>query len=406
MSNGILKYFTTSAINLNAQNPANVVTGQLNLQGVSFNDPLRGAGQLQATVAIKSADQASRVQQLTNPDQSCIYVVWYPDSDVNDGAVVLWGGPITGRDWNHRTRNVTLTVGQWESWFSTRLLTPNVLTNVQQDAAFKFTTVDQFSIARSLIGLALGSNTGQGYPGMPVMLFDKATQLSGTTRTVSWPSTNFATYVDTINELTQQQGGFDWPIGYVQQIGNDGRDYIVPTIYFYYPERQPLNSYNMKLNSELRPDGTSFGNILDYDLPEDVSNRLSRVFEIGNGTSGDSVFRNVLATNNTQYLYREGSETHQDVTTAAALDQFGRLTAQQLSFGTSQVTCAVKPDAPDLGTYFVGDRTEFKISDWWHTVDVKAARITNRAISAPTPLQYSVTLTLDVTDSFGPSVEA
>jgi hypothetical protein len=395
---GYLTYAVAWALNHNGF-PANQLCGWLNdMTGVTFADPLRQPGQFSGNISIRSAAVGARIKQITEPDQVALYAIW----NSNNEQVVIWGGLITGRSWNRSTQILTITAVQWESWFATREVTPTTA-NALNDATFTFTSTDQFDIIRQLFTIALSEQD------CPVMAFDNPSGESGVVRTIAWPSSNFETYTNTFEDLAYQSGGFDWKIDYAFGSNSNNLPQILPVIHFYYPERQALGAYYLRLASTLMPDGTVQGNLLDYTYPEDATSRMSRMWDTASGSSSDQIIRNAVSTDYGlgNHVYREANESlPTTITDPNLIDQHCRLAIQQASHGVTTSTAVTTDTNPALDRYVVGDRTQLILSDAWLNVNLPAVRIIERDVSAVDAKSIIVTLSLDVTDNYGPLVEA
>jgi hypothetical protein len=344
----------------------------LDLTGVSFSDPLTGAGQLGATLVVDPDADFNTLRRAVDLDRAAIYVV--------SGRQILWPGVIISAPYDHSAGTISLTAVQMSSWLADRL-------HGTGTTATKWTAKDQLQIARELVTYA---QTGVGCPKIKV-----GAETSGVNRDLTIDAQSFVAVDGLIDGMAKATNGFDWSIS-ARYAAADG----LPELYLglYYPERKSGASGTLFFSNDSKG-----GNIQSFTWPNDASQRKTKVWALGDGdvpkmmTASDTdpevlAGRRLLREKTTSY-------TGKGITKAATLASNARAERLALSDTVGTATIDLTIDDPNVASYVVGDRARIRLQDMWLDVDLPAVRIIDRSIHDEDRSQTAqVTLTLDVSD--------
>jgi hypothetical protein len=372
----------------------------IEIRNASFNTPLRSAGQLNGSVHVPNVQDGRDVNRWLVPDATALYALWNEEP--------VWGGILTGfGDWDPITKTLPLVCPEFRSWFSTRLITPNPVTNRPRDAMFKWTNIDQFAIGGALLEYAqlnVQDAPPYAYPGGP----GGGSAVSGVRRDASWPSTSFKPVAEAIDELSHRQNGFDWGMDYIR---DPETGHITNRVEFWYPERQKRGLYSLHM-SWIAGKG---GNILYYRAPMDGTGRISRMWTTGEGEPPDQLTANVRdpqlgVADNVRTkgwrVYREDVRSYPSVKRRKTLQSHARSELRDRMNVDMMLVVDTYADQPDLASYVVGERTRVQIKDEWIDLDYPAARIIDRSVVDRTEgEQVRVSHTIDTASPYGVRIE-
>jgi hypothetical protein len=367
--------------------------GELPLQDVVFNDPLRSPGQLTGYIALSPLSPAERIKRFTEPDAIALYVSWWSDLD-GDGVeteILCWGGIISSRLWKRKDRRVEIFADQIESWLKTRRITPDPVTFVERDADFNWTGIDQFQIARDLADYAIEE------PNHP-RLVTSLGGMSGRLRDRNISSFSFMSVYDAIESIARRIDGFEWSIEYrYAELDGYPENYLA----LFYPERTTSSAITLAITID-----NTGGNIKEYDWPEDASPRRDRVWAVG---EGEPPVQPIVQDTDpdialSQRVFREDSSSWSGVVNLPTLSAHAQAERAARNEETTLVSIDVTCESPDLGTFIVGDRARLIIKDEWMDIDLPYVRIVERTMRPRTSDQGNrMTLVIDVADNQMPT---
>lgn len=367
--------------------------GELFPSRATADDFLRGNGNFGATLFVEDAKAATALKNLLRLDACVIYVTI--------DNVVFWGGILTSRTWDAQNRSVNISAEHFRAWFSTRLITPTVNSSgvLVPNGGLVYTNTEQTTLVRNLWTYAMN------VPDAPYMEFSGPT--TGKLRDTSNIEYDYSTVGDAIERIGYQENGFDWTVTF--PVSND---LITPTLTVYYPERQSPVQYELLLSWDNKG-----GNIVKYDFPESVDDRISRMFTVGSEatvpgstvSTGDApdpqsvASASNLGTN--AYVYREAKRKYSTVSTITTLYRHARTELEERDDLTSVVSAEVYLDNPIANRYGTGDRTRLRIVDDWVNIDLPAVRILERKLAYNANAPTTMRLTLDITNAYGSPVK-
>lgn len=365
--------------------------GEFLVKDVAFNSPLKGpGGQFQGVIPVSSRQTVDVVKPATELDITAVYVI-YQDPDTNV-ETFLWGGPIVGRAWRPKTREVAIKAVEWKSWFYTREFAPST-TPPFANRKVSYTGVDQMILARALLLDAVS------LPGCPAV----TVPLAGSTRlrdlTVNGYDHKFIG--DLVDSMADRTDGFDWDVTPRKSV-SDKLPELVANLY--YPEKgsaQDLTFDSVRETFDRGLDGR--GNILDIDeWSEESGNRRTRVWATGAGTPPDQpvAMDDDPAIDSGLVLLRETMISRNSVVKPSTLSEHAQAERRVLGVLTESVDLPLKANLVKPTDFSTGDRVALRIQDDWLDIDEPAVRVVDRAI-APFSSQGGerIMATLDLSDA-------
>lgn len=354
---------------------------RLPLSSVTFNDPLNTPGTLSGQLQLGSHISRDVVDAATQETQA----IYAQDQDTGD---LVWGGLITGRDWDPVNAILTITAQQ-ASWYYTRAIAYGGL---PQGQVHTWTDIDQFRIVQDII-----SNNRANNGALQVQLPGSVT--SGVTRRLTIDPSGGQTVADAINTLAVLDQGFDWKI--LPRVATDG----LPEFYLamYSPRYDDVPRY--LLSATL--DG---GTIASYGtVSADYSNIATSVQVLGLGAApyqmhGDAADPNIgfHADGSPGKLLLTRTDTYGSIADQATLTSY----AQQILAAASETTATLPVTINTGGTgdlnwrdIVTGSRQRLRIKDQLLDWDLPAVRIIDRAYTDATRTEpATIALTLDLAD--------
>lgn len=338
--------------------------GELDPKEYSFNTPLWGGGSAELVNTLTTNPDV--LKRKTTPDGVALYI--------KEGSQYLWGGPINSRTKTPGKPELKLKAQHWKAWFYTRLV---------KDKWFR--VKDQYAMAWELIAYATND-----YGTPKVIVGSYTSGLSREFTVEPWWSVGQA-----LDTFGQRDGGFEWDV-----LLRDNSQTGLPEVYVeLYPLGQERSSRpTLMLNSTDSTNRISVG-----DIPEDASEKRSRVWTTGEGqwpeqpTSKDE---DPNLSGNT-VLLRETVTNYQSVSTLATLFDHARSERIARSLPQSKVSVTHPIDQPSITSYRVGDRARLRVKDEWFDFDFKGVRVTDKAISKHLGQPSQSTVVLDLTDIRG-----
>lgn len=362
----------------------NTRLGYLDLQNVSFNDPLTGIGTLRGSAPVSRAQTRDKLDLLTQPDTVALYVV-------ADGAY-WWPGLITSAPWNPDTRSRDVTATHWKSWLHRRFAGPNPATNPVTDVVYSYTATDQLTIAAGIVATATAP------AGCPTITLGGET--SGVLRDLNWAGSDFRFTGDLIDSMATRAKGFDWTVVALPD-GITG----LPTLRFapYYPAR---GAAAPALVFKKTPAGGNY--TLTGTIENTAAARRTRVWATGKGSPPDRkmVYDEDPGVAADTTLLSETVTGYTSVDTVATLATNARAERAFLAVPAATAQAVVYFGDVPPGLYGTGDRVQFVYLDEGVDLDLPAARIIDRVLNINTAGADNAVLTIDLTDAQLPSTIA
>jgi hypothetical protein len=337
-----------------------VPIGELELSGVSWNDPVFGpGGSFTGKAEINNVQTRDRLKQFTEPDQVALYV---QDTETNQ---YLFGGPVVDNPWNRGEQRLVVTAQSWKSWMYQKLVQMNMSTNPVAEISYTQTAKDQFFIARYLI-----TNTINVDVGCPVI--NLGTELSGVIRDLSVKGSDMKYVADMIDSMANRDNGFEWEIQVRPSNSGDPSLWFAPS----FPARGGVNNQVLLLHQM-----KTGGNILAMDDPQNSSaERRSRVWTTGTGQPPDQpvAFDQDPAIVSDFLLLREQVTNYNSVAKISTLADHARAERLYRNHTLQQVQIEVALDDPDFRVYAAGDKVRLLVEDPWVNWDFDSVRIISR----------------------------
>lgn len=351
------------------------VTGNLDATEWKVADPVVGSGQGSMTVAVRGLDAqaVSRLKDLTKPDAVGVLL------EV-DGSFP-WVGLITARKW--KRANGTLEVGMtdWRAWFYTLVWRDGAARlNNQQKYVRKDT--EQMTVLEQIMDSGLGP--AKGRPDFAIV----TSGASGVTRDVTiarWKGVG-----ESLDAVAGRDNGAEW---WVTGVLSDDRRTVKLTWRAKHPGR---GSTQGKPLFHANPRG---GNIVDYEWPEDATDRRTHVTVLG-----EAKHRTPFATDVSPAFTRDNALRREQVSGPLSgvkrrATLFSRARAERVSRNApiQSATLAVSTASPALDTYGPGDYARVLLKDEWLDED-RTGRIIDRQLSGGRAKGVSATVVVDLND--------
>ena len=319
-----------------AANPlTDAIIDELPLRNVKFDTKLNGAGSFSADLPLSDSTLVPTSElNSTAPNQTAIWV--------DRAGALVWGGMIWTRSYDSATETLKLGGTDFFSYFEHRYISDTLT----------YTNVDQLSIAKQLIQYAQGQNGSFPKPGGNINVqYANPYPTSGINRSVTYNGYELKQIAAAIQELSQQDTGFDFGLD-VQYVAG------VPTVTFNpsYPRRGRTATQT----------GWVFelpGNITNYTYDEDGTLTEVTSYAVGAGT-GTSMLRSSTSTTSlidNGYPLFEGVHSYKDVTDQPTLDAHARADAAAFAGPVALADITV------LGSAFsgpiTGDDVRIRITD-------------------------------------------
>jgi hypothetical protein len=357
--------------------------GYLDLQDVSFSDPVKGGvGSLTGTALISQSQTRQTLDQLSRLDDVSLYVQGVADNEF------WWGGPFKARPWNPNDRARTITAMHWKAWLGQRFLGPHT-TNPPVERSYSYSQVDQLAISQDVVRLACLA------PGAPQIAI--GTETSGVLRDLSWKGTDFRDALSLIDSMASRDDGFEWTV----DIRPDGLSGL-PRL-FYVPHFPNRGQEVLAAVFRATPYG---GNFTVNNAVEDSSEeRRTRVWATGEGEAPALPMAYDEDPNVAQSLtlLTESVTSHSNVTGIKTLSGHARAERLFRSVPNNTIQIKVYFALLDPKTYGPGDRCQFVYQDEGYAINVPAARIIDRSLHVNTGEADYAIVTLDLADSAAPS---
>lgn len=354
--------------------------GYLDLQDVTFNDPLDGIGALSGKAYVGPAQSADLLSTLAQEDVVSIYV--------QAEGRYLWGGPIVAAPWNPGERCHEITAMAWKGWLYQRYAGPNPAVNPVADVTYAHTATEQLDIARSVIATAVADD---GCPTIRV-----GAEVSGVTRDLNWLGSDFRFCGDLIDSMANRARGFDWTISVIAD-GATG----LPALYFapFYPTR---GTQAPALTFKKTPNGGNYS--VSGSIESSSTDRRTRVWTTGKGTPPD---RKMAFDDDPGLITGDAllRETATGYTSADTVDTLATNARAERNFRSAPIrTMQITVFFADLDPlrYDTGDRSQLVYRDEGVSIDLPAVRIVDRAMHVHGDGADYASLTLDLSDSAMP----
>ena len=343
------------------------VIAQLDPISWECSDPLTGAGSATLTLpAPRTRGQATRLRELTELD-----ALTYALHD--RVGRVLWAGVITSRGWRRREGQVTVTATDWRSWFYQRM---------RFATGYSATDVEQATVWSQLVNASLN------HAGAPKMVLNPPLA-DGVLRTLYLPL--YSVYGQVFDDLSRSDQGLEW---WVEGTWADDKQRSIML-------QVRVGTRGSGNVSPFLQSGPSGGNVLDYEWPEDGTERRTRIVALGEGIAPDQVWASDehpdLAAGGV--LLRESvSGPYAGVMKVSRAFALARSERAARSAAVQTVQLTVRADQPVVGAYATGDRVRLSLIDEWLDVDEAAVRLLDRSIRGGRAEPTTASLTLDMND--------
>lgn len=319
-----------------AANPlTDSIIDELPLRNVTFDTKLNGIGSFSAELPLSDSNLVPTSElNSTAPNQTAIWV--------DRGGVLVWGGLVWTRGYDSEKETVKLGGNDFMSYFEHRFINDTLT----------YTNVDQLSIVKQLLQYAQGQNVSFPKPGGNVNVqYANPYPTSGILRSATYNSYELKQIAAAIQELSQQDTGFDFGFD-VQYVAG------IPTVTFNpsYPRRGRTATQT----------GWVFelpGSISKYTYDEDGTQTEVTSFSVGAGT-GSSMLRSSSSTTSlidNGFPLFEGTHSYKDVADQPTLDAHARADAAAFAGPVALADITV------LGSAFsgpiTGDDVRIRITD-------------------------------------------
>lgn len=312
----------------------NEVIAELPFTGVQFTQQLNQAGTLTARLLLSgiSAD-AYNAYDSTVPARNAIYV--------DRNGILVWGGIIWGRTYNSNSQEITINAREFDSYFERRRINQDIV----------FTNVDQLQIAQTLVSFA----QGQPYGNIGVAI---GAETSGILLSRTYYNYELKTVYGALQDLSRAEDGFDFNV----TVSYNGAGEATKTLTLGYPRIGTTYS-------EFDPYAIYFelpGNLLEYEYPEDGSIAANKVYSLGAGSNEGKLIS--IQTDPTKFAdgwaLLEEQANYSDVTDQAYLDQLAIGQVNAVSYPPTVIKIVAPAyQAPEFGTYKIGDDARLRITD-------------------------------------------
>jgi len=318
----------------------NKIQAELPLTDVNFSQALNSGGALQGTLLLSGMKAAQDAMVATVPGRSAIYV----DRD----GVLVWGGVIWNRSYSSTSQRLTLSAGEFETYFNRRRIVANA----------SFYNVDQLTIAQSLINTAQAATNGNIGVIVP-------TNISGKTVLRVFYGYEQKTVLSALQDLakagdgTTSSSGFDFSI----DCAYDASMTPTKTLNLGYPRLGTVYSTSSLLVPVFE---FPAGNVLEYEYPEDGSLVANTIYATGAGSNEGKLIYS--AANNTLlgagWPLLEDSASYSDIIDATVIQNLASAQVAAVAYPPTVLKIIAKPSVdPILGSYKVGDDARIRIVD-------------------------------------------
>lgn len=353
----------------------------LPLYDVGFNDPLEGAGSLEASLTLSRVPAQVRRQLKAAIQYKTAWLFCY------FGSMIPFHGQIVAAPWSPSTSTLTIRADESRTWLDTVHLATT------RTKSYAWSQVEQCQIGRDIIRAVSGPGGGR-----PVIGVDAT--VSGVRRDLTIPAQSFRVASEAIDSVAGRDGGFDWTI-----LARDSSVDGAPELYFqsWFPERRSP-ARPVHLLQQVEAPGVGQGNILDtLAWPEDASAARTRVYALGDGEAPAQMTAHdddpELTAGRAVLREKTVSYSGQGITKAATLAAHAATERAVLSETVSTLSVPVTLENPAYGTYQTGDRFRLVYRDEWMDVDLPAVRCVDMAVRCvQADGRDSVTLELDLSD--------
>jgi hypothetical protein len=318
---------------------ADLSTGAINAEipvtNVAVTRQINSAGT--ASFAILLSDSNSVEYNIINSTTPGRTQVW-----IDRDGVLVFGGILWSRVYKSGTQHLEMTVQEFESYLSHRMITTTQV----------FNNVDVFTIVQTLVNQmqsATGGNIGIVVP----------TNTSGVTATKTYYSYELRSVLSAIQDLSKSNNSFDFAINYAY----DGGGIPVKTLALGSPRLGTAYS-----SSSITAPVFEFpaGNVIEYEYPEDGTLLANTVYAVGAGSNEGKIIATSTDTSKVTagWPLLETTGNYSDINDTTLL---GNLSAGQLkAVATPPVTMkmVVNPSTdPVYGSYNLGDDCRVRILD-------------------------------------------
>lgn len=354
------------------------LVGRLRPSSWTWEDPLTGSAK--GTFVVPIPTDPGQVQELIDITRPHIMQVCAQDETDR-----WWfGGPILSEPAKDRNL-LTVSVGDWRTWFYAAPIRPVGTTRVEYVHVAEGTgQVEQNAAMAAIATLGLATI------GAPRLLVD-AIVGSGVMRDVT--ARMFKVTGEALDNISRRFDGPDWWT-YMTTDPADARN-VVGHLAVAYPERTLVSGNNLNFRREIviRTKQHGGGNIIDYTWPAG-NVPPSRVIGISSDPPPDetwAVAEDPDLISGDALAWDEVWQLPEGVTTPdnAFEHSLGRLQALSGDFGV--IAIDIKTEATDLGGWGPGDRCRLTIKDGWRDVEIESARILGRTLEGRGPHVTKVT---------------
>lgn len=313
----------------------NTKQAELPLTNVTYSSKLNSIGSFSGTLKMDDPRLNAGVNLVgvTNPGKTALYV----DAD----GVLVWGGIIWTRKYQHSTRQMVLGASEFLSYWTRRHLISTTT----------FTGADTGGIARTVLSTLTSAPFNND-----IGLTLAAAQTTGSTVTKTYNWYEYKQVDQIISDYSKMAvGGYDFAIDVAyDSSGNPTRTFNVAA-----PRRgRVAGSTGLAFDS-----ATGF---IDYTWPEDATQQADQAYLTGAG-SGDSMLHSASARTDAfagGYPLLEGVYAVKDVDTQNVLDQRAIAYVNAYAFPVQNPQIVYRTNVEPLpGSYITGDDARVIISD-------------------------------------------
>jgi hypothetical protein len=318
----------------------NQIQAELPLTGVNFSQALNSGGALQGTLLLSGMLAAQNAMVATVPGRSALYV----DRD----GVLVWGGIIWNRSYNSSSQRLTLTAGEFETYFNRRRIVSNAT----------FYNVDQLTVAKSIFDTAQATTNGNIGVVTP-------TNTSGVSITRVFYGYEQKTVLSALQDLSKAGNGtgggtgFDFSI----DVAYDASMTPTKTLVFGYPR---LGTVYSSTSTTAPVFEFPAGNVVEYDYPEDGSLVANTIYATGAGSNEGKLIYSATDTTKLSggWPLLEDSASYSDIIDANLISSLAAAQVAAVSYPPTVLKIIAQPSAdPVLGSYKVGDDARVRIID-------------------------------------------
>lgn len=318
----------------------NQIQAELPLTAVNFSQALNAGGALQGSVLLSGLPAAQTAMVATVPGRSALYV----DRD----GVLVWGGIIWNRTYNSTSQRLSLSAGEFETYFNRRRIVSNAT----------FYNTDQLTVAQSLINTAQAATNGNIGVVVPSLV-------SSENITRVFYGYEQKTVLSALQDLakagsgTAGATGFDFSI----DVAYDASMTPTKTLNLGYPR---LGNVYSSTSTTVPVFEFPAGNVLEYEYPEDGSLVANTIYATGAGSNEGKMIYS--ATDSTKiasgWPLLEDSASYSDIIDANLIQNLAAGQVAAVSYPPTVLKIIANPSLdPILGAYRVGDDARVRILD-------------------------------------------